>query len=73
MSDSMKVLLVGRKAIMEFLGVSWSTVRRYRDNHGMPMLTRPGGRPAALTAEIVGWMVKYTEKTRKKARRNGTD
>jgi phage terminase Nu1 subunit (DNA packaging protein) len=39
------MLLIGRKAICNWLGVSWQTVRRWKHQHGFPLIQRRGMRP----------------------------
>lgn len=60
-------LLVGQKSICHFLGdVSWSTVRRWIKEEGLPVIQRNGGLPRLLTEHVEEWQ---RDKLKKKQRR----
>jgi hypothetical protein len=52
--------LVGRKEISHYMHVSWETVRIWRREHGCPVRTGPGGRPAAFAGELDQWLVSFS-------------
>ncbi len=48
--------LTGWKQISAYLDVSVTTVKRYHEDHGLPVHQLPTGTPTALPAEIDTWL-----------------
>ena len=56
------VWIIGRKPIMEAMGVSsWSTVRLWRDGYAFPLRSLPNGRPFVLRDEMIAWAITYSD------------
>ncbi len=49
--------LVGLRTIAKFMGVSERTIRRWRDQHGMPVGNVPSGHVIASKQSIRDWVV----------------
>ncbi|MFP3869238.1 MAG: hypothetical protein ACLFUU_13980 [Desulfobacteraceae bacterium] len=49
-------ILYGRKDICNYLGVSWSTVKRWKRKKGFPLIQPPGLRPMVHTMFILAWV-----------------
>ena len=49
--------LVGLRAIASYMGVSERTIRRWRDQHGMPVGNVPSGHVIASKQSIRDWVV----------------
>ena len=49
--------LVGLRAIARYMGVSERTVRRWRDQHGMPIGNVPSGHVIASKQSIRDWVI----------------
>ena len=48
-------LLVGRKAICQFLGISWPTVVKWIRKKGLPVVREPGMPPILSTVHAQAW------------------
>ncbi len=49
--------LIGLRAIARYMGVSERTIRRWRDQHGMPLGNVPSGHVIASKQSIRDWVV----------------
>ncbi len=49
--------LIGLRAIARYMGVSERTIRRWRDQHGMPIGNVPSGHVIASKQSIRDWVV----------------
>jgi len=49
------ILLIGRKAICNNLGISWDTVRKWMRLHGFPVVQQPGMPPMLSTIHLHQW------------------
>lgn len=56
-------LLVGRKAICQFLGgVSWATVKRWIHLKDLPVVQEKGEAPTLLTTHLADWQLQRWKK-----------
>jgi|GEM_PF-5610100 len=53
-------IVVGKKAICEYLGCSWSTVRKKKRLYGLPVRVFPPGVPCIITTELFEYIRIYT-------------
>ena len=51
----MSHILIGRKAICAYLGVCWTTVRKWIKKRDLPVLQEEGCPPSLHTAELEEW------------------
>ncbi len=49
--------LIGLRAVARYMGVSERTIRRWRDQHGMPIGPLPSGHIVASKQSIRDWVV----------------
>jgi len=53
--------IVGRKAIMRFIGCkTWSTVRALKQK-GLPVRSLPNGKPMCIITELDIWIVEFNK------------
>jgi len=59
--------LVGRKAICDYLGMSWRTVLRWKKRYGFGslLMTNINGYPVLIKSEVKQWFFLYNEFIRK--------
>jgi hypothetical protein len=59
------MLLIGRRAICNYLGVTWRTVLR-RKLYGLMIRRHPPNKPCLFTEEHEAWVLRYNEILSKK-------
>lgn len=55
-------MLTGRKAICAFMGVSWTTVKRWIKCRGLPVVQERGMQPTLLDTHVREWQDKRLKK-----------
>jgi len=59
--------LVGRRAICDYLGMSWRTVLRWKKDRGLGklMLQNLNGYPVLIKSELRMWLIYYNDALKK--------